>query len=144
METVQLSHSIQNPISIEKKNILVIDDTPEILMLNKIILEMAGYKVHVSDSARDALTYLAEHHELSLILLDVTMEDMSGPDFLVCFERDLPDQFKKIPVVFFSALDLVPKSKAVGSIRKPTERQKFLDEVSGFIKHGPTDWAIPL
>ena len=66
----------------------------------------------------------------------MTMPDMSGPEFLLLLEEKLPEILKNVPVVFFTAMDKVPLSKATGFIRKPFVFDNFLEAVAGFIENG--------
>jgi len=119
-----------------KKRILVVDDSSDLLILNRTILEMEDYEVFTASSGANALTILAEIPQPDLILLDMRMEDMSGPEFLLELEKELPAILDDVPVVFHSALDKIPVSKATGSITKPIDMDKFLEAVHHFIEMG--------
>jgi len=82
--------------------ILIIDDTPDNLVLLRAILSRAGYKCirTLSDSARGLETI----HEYSpdLLVLDLMMAGVSGYDIL----RDLPEQLaptEYLPILVLSA-----------------------------------------
>ena len=79
---------------------------------------------------------LTEVDSPDLILLDMRMEDMSGPEFLLELEEKHPEIFENVPIVFLTGVDKVPISKAVGFIRKPMDLDKFLEAVHGFIEMG--------
>ncbi|MBI2522657.1 MAG: response regulator [Bdellovibrio sp.] len=120
----------------EKNTILIVDDNVDHLRLHKILLEMADYEVFTAQSGNEALSFLSKNDAPDLILLDMRMEDMSGPEFLRQLEEKLPKILQMVPVVFLTAMDQVPESKAVGFIRKPTEMDKFLEAVNRFIETG--------
>ena len=128
-------HSQRN-LSARKKRILIVDDSADLLELNRTLLEMEDYEVFTAQSGGAALSLLAEVAQPDLILLDVRMEDMSGPAFLLMLEKNRPDILENVPVVFLSALDKVPESKAVGFIRKPYDFEKFLEAIRRFIEMG--------
>lgn len=65
-----------------KEEILVIDDEPQIRKLLEINLESQGYKVKQAETAAMGLQ-LAANHPPDLILLDIGLPDMSGQDLLV-------------------------------------------------------------
>ncbi len=129
-------------MSIEKSQqtanqcILIVDDNVELLDLTKMILEANGYHVVTALSGKEALTLLAKIDKLDLILLDMRMEDMSGPEFIVRLERELPEIFGSVPVVFISGEENIPISKASGFIRKPFDMTEFLATVRRYIEIG--------
>jgi two-component system KDP operon response regulator KdpE len=65
-----------------KEEILIIDDEPQIRKLLEINLESQGYKVRQAETATMGLQ-LAANHPPDLILLDIGLPDMSGQDLLV-------------------------------------------------------------
>ena len=104
------------------------------MALSKIILEKAGFDVSAAESGDEALLLIDKiPTPPDLILLDVRMDDMSGPEFLLILEEKYPDIFDRSPVVFLTALDELPASKAVGYIRKPIDIEKFLTAVHHFV-----------
>jgi CheY-like chemotaxis protein len=127
--------NIQKQLStlIKKKSILIIDDTADLLDVQKTILEMDNFEVFTAQSGTEALKVLAQIDQPDLILLDVQMEDMSGPEFLDLLEKKMPEIMKAVPVVFLTGMDNVPKEKVVGFIRKPFDIEMFLEEVHRFI-----------
>ena len=123
-------------------SILVIDDNSDMLELQKTILEMNGYEVFTAQSGGEALKILGEIKEPDLILLDMRMEDMSGTDFLLMLEEKKPEIIKDVPVVFHTALDEVPASKAAGFIRKARDIGKYVEDVRRFIKLGKSGQSV--
>lgn len=65
-----------------KEEILIIDDEPQIRKLLEINLESHGYKVKQAETATMGLQ-LAANHPPDLILLDIGLPDMNGQDLLV-------------------------------------------------------------
>ncbi len=119
-----------------KQAILLIDDSADTLTLQRIILESEGFKVFVAQSGAEALAVLSQVDKPNLILLDMQLEDMTGVDFLTLLEEKKPDIIEDVPIVFLSGMDEVPKSQAVGFIRKPADQDKFLVAVHRFIEMG--------
>ncbi len=122
----------------KKKSILVIDDSSDMLNLQRTVLELEGFEVFTAQSGTEAFKVLSEVDKPALILLDVRMEDMSGPDFLSLLEKKQPEITDAVPVVFLTAMDQIPKGKVAGFIRKPFLMDKFLEAVHGFIELGQT------
>lgn len=119
-----------------KKRILIIDDNADVLYLVETILAMYDYEPVTAFSGRQALVILSEIDAPDLILLDMQMEDMSGPEFLQILDEKRPEIVKNVPVVFLTGMDKAPASKAVGFIRKPFDFDKFLAAVHRFIEMG--------
>ena len=116
--------------------ILVIDDNTDTLALQKILLGQAGYDVFTAESGDDAIRMLSGIDEPELILLDMQLGDMDGIEFLTILEKMRPEIIEHVPVVFFTGMNEIPESKAIGFIRKPTDMDKFLKTVSHFIELG--------
>ncbi len=118
---------------LQQQAILVIDDSPDTLLLQRIMLESEGFKVFTAQSGTEGLALLSKIKQPNLILLDMQMGDMTGIDFLNILEKTRPEIIEIVPVVFLTGMDEVPKSNAVGFIRKPADMDKFLSAVHGFI-----------
>ena len=119
-----------------KKRVLVVDDSADLLSLSKTVLEIDDYEVFTDLSGKDALVVLAEIAQPDLILLDMRMEDMSGPEFLLVLEETRPEIVENVPVVFITGMDKIPASKAAGFINKPFDMDTFLAAVHRFIEIG--------
>ncbi len=75
----------------KKKSILVIDDSSDMLNLQKAFLEMDGFQTFTARSGEEAFKVLDKIEKPDLILLDVRMDGMSGPDFLKMLEDKKPE-----------------------------------------------------
>lgn len=128
--------SIEKTQQTASQSILIIDDNAELLDLTKMILEANSYHVVTALSGKEALSILAKIDKPDLILLDLRMEDMSGPEFIVVLERELPKVFGSVPIVFISGEENIPRSKASGFIRKPFDMSEFLAAVRRYIEIG--------
>jgi CheY-like chemotaxis protein len=65
------------------KTILYIDDEPIVRSVTENALRGLGYTVLAADSGQSALnTYLAHRTSISLIITDVVMPGMSGPELI--------------------------------------------------------------
>ncbi len=101
------------------KVVLVIDDTDDMLLLSRTILELDGFKVLTAQGGSEALAILSQIIPPDLILLDLQMHGMSGPEVLNLIEAKHPNILNGVPIVFLTAMDEIPPSKAAGFIRKP-------------------------
>ncbi|MBB1075830.1 response regulator [Rhodoferax sp. 4810] len=107
---------------IERKTILVVDDTPDNLSLMSGLLRN-DYKVQVANNGEKALKIAAGDPPLDLILLDIMMPVMDG--YQVCQQLKSNPHTVNIPVIFLTAKVEVEDEKkglelgAVDYITKP-------------------------
>ena len=119
-----------------KKSVLIIDDSPDMLELWKVTLELDGFIAFTAASGSEALGVLT-NTKVDLILLDFAMEGMSGVQFLKHLEEKQPELLDEVPVVFLTGMeaDEVPQSKAAGLICKSVGTAKFLESVHFYIQN---------
>jgi len=117
-----------------RRAVLIIDDDEDLLELNRTVLEANDYEVFTAQSGKAAFAVLADIGPPDLILLDMTMAGMSGPDFLKTLEKERPDLLECVPIIFLTGLDEVPASRARGFIKKPYDIGKFLNIVERFTR----------
>ena len=85
-------------------NILIVDDNADNLRLLAKMLESQGYTVRKSLNGKMALQ--AVHRDPpDLILLDITMPEMSG--YEVCQQLKASEMTANVPIIFISALDCI-------------------------------------
>jgi CheY-like chemotaxis protein len=70
-----------------KKKALVVDDNASNLMLEKDILEVAGFEVFVSENASNAIA-IAKKEKPNIILMDVRLPDMRGSEAAQILRQD--------------------------------------------------------
>ena len=116
-----------------RKNILIIDDSPDNLRLLSSTLTKQGYQVRCAKSGSIALTGVRNFLP-DLILLDIKMPEMNG--YEVCQKLKANEQTCAIPVIFLSALD-EPFDKvrafavgAVDYITKPFQVEEVLARIN--------------
>jgi signal transduction histidine kinase len=99
-----------NQTNDHKKNILVVDDTPDNLRLLSAMLTAQGFEVRKALNGKMALT-ACQMVLPDVILLDINMPDMDG--YQVCQQLKADQKTCEVPVIFISALDdVVDKVKA--------------------------------
>lgn len=118
-----------NSATLQKPDILLVDDTPDnIRFLSSVLLEQ-GYSVRKAISGKMALT-AAKTVKPDLILLDVNMPEMNGYEVCEFLKKD--EETRTIPIIFLSALDdVLDKVKAfqvggVDYITKPFHLEEIL------------------
>jgi len=91
------------------KKVLIIDDDPDIVEAEKMILESKGYEV---DSAPDGERGLAkaQHAAPDLIILDVMMTTIDQ-GFQVAYKLKESPELKNIPIMMTTAIGQVTKFK---------------------------------
>ncbi len=123
----------------ETRNILVVDDDPDIRTYLTVLLEDKGYKVLGAESVKEARAIM-EESKPDLVCLDIMMPRQSG--IALYSEFKLDDRLKDIPTIFISAFSLardfygdsfrklipdtrVPEPEAY--MEKPIEADKLLE-----------------
>ncbi len=116
----------------KKEQILLIDnDTNDLKVLSRILTK-EGYEVHSIQNSSTALS-IAKTGWAKLILLDITMPEMSG--YEVCQQLKSQEHTQDIPIIFLSAsndpFDKVKAFHVGGSdyITKPYQREEILVRV---------------
>jgi PAS domain S-box-containing protein len=89
--------------TVEKVNILLVDDQPAKLLSYEAILHDLGENLITADSAQKALKQLLKH-DIAVILIDVCMPDLDGFQ-LAAMIREHP-RFKDTAIIFVSAIHL--------------------------------------
>jgi len=116
--------------------ILVVDDEPDILDLEEMILTRAGYEVDTAADGSTALERIADT-AYDLVILDVMMAGLDG--FEVCRRIKADPRNAALPVLFLTAKDQ-PKALLEGFdagaamyVSKPFSEAKLLAFVSTLI-----------
>lgn len=82
------------------KQLLLIDDDPNLILLVQDYLEFQGYEVITADNGQDALEILQDHVP-DLIICDIMMPDIDGYEVVERIRQD--NRISWIPVIFLSA-----------------------------------------
>ena len=81
------------------KNILIVDDEPDIREILRYNLEKAGFNVTEATTGDDALNKLSK--DLDLAILDIMMPGKDG--YQVC--KKIREQGNTLPIIFLTAMD---------------------------------------
>jgi two-component system cell cycle response regulator DivK len=120
-----------------RKKALVVDDNASNLMLEKDLLEVAGFEVFQAENAVDGIT-VARREKPDIIIMDVRLPDMRGTEATNILRRDKGTS--DIPIVFVTAsvmaggMDEIKNITNSGFIGKPINTRTFAKEISQFIK----------
>jgi PAS domain S-box-containing protein len=72
------------------ETILLVEDDEGLRALTERVLDRNGYRVRSARTAAEALTLAATADVLDLLLTDVVLPDMHGPDMVTAVHRELP------------------------------------------------------
>lgn len=120
-----------------KRKALVVDDSANNLLLEKDLLEVAGFEVFEADNASGGIA-IARRELPDVIIMDIRLPDMRGSEAAVILRGDR--QTRHIPIVFVTAsvmaegkaeISEIPNS---GFIGKPINTRTFAKEISSFIR----------
>jgi CheY-like chemotaxis protein len=119
-----------------KKKALVVDDNEKNLLLEKDLLEVAGFEVFEAENATDGMT-IARKEKPDVIVMDVRLPDMRGTEAVRILRQE--KETSDIPVVFVTASVMVEGMEEIrnipnsGFIGKPINTRTFAKEISEFI-----------
>lgn len=120
-----------------RKQVLVVEDDPDIREMLLDILTTEGYQVVGAENGKEALAILDQIQHPCLILLDLFMPVMDGREFLKTM-RSHGDAVASIPVVVITAGAVQTEevrdaaTMATELIRKPINIEDFLKTVSTY------------
>ena len=118
------------------KKALVVDDNLNNLMLEKDLLEVAGFEVFEAEDASSGIA-IARKEKPDIIVMDVRLPDMRGSEAAIILRQD--KETRDIPIVFVTAsvmaegMEEVRKIPNSGFIGKPINTRTFAKEISQFI-----------
>jgi CheY-like chemotaxis protein len=101
------------------RSVLLVEDDEDIALLIRDVLCARGHTLYAERQGAGALARLRAV-DIDMILLDLSLPDMSGDDFLD--ERARVPRFAEIPVVILSGAEdaaALAESRKVSVLRKP-------------------------
>ena len=120
-----------------RKKALVIDDNANNLLLEKDLLEVAGFEVFEAENANLGIA-IARKEKPDIIIMDERLPDMRGSDAARILRQD--KETSGIPIVFVTASVMAEGREEIkhitnsGFIAKPINTRTFVTEISQFIK----------
>lgn len=126
--------------------ILVVDDTPDLLVMFSIVLEQAGYQVVLAENAAECLRIV--NKELpDLVLLDVMLPDLSGIE--ACRRIKADPATAGVLVIHVSGIRTSADSAAEGLeagadgyLVKPIEPRELVAHVNALLRLKQTEHAL--
>ena len=119
-----------------KKKVLVIDDNANNLLLEKDLLEVAGFEVFEAENAAGGIA-IARKEKPDIIIMDVRLPDMRGSEAARILRQD--KETSDIPIIFVTASVMAEGKEEIknitnsGFIGKPINTRTFAKEISQFI-----------
>jgi len=120
-----------------KKKAVIVDDDRNNLMLEKDLLEVAGFEVFEAENATDGIA-ITKREKPDIIIMDVRLPDMRGSEAARILRED--KETSGIPIVFVTASVMAGERDEInaitnsGFIGKPINTRTFVKEISQFIK----------
>jgi two-component system, cell cycle response regulator DivK len=121
----------------EAPKILVVDDNANNLMLEKDLLEVAGFEVFEAENVSSAIV-IARKEKPDIIILDIRLPDMLGSEVARVLRQY--KETRGIPIIFVTASVMAEGEKKIksitnsGFIGKPINTRTFATEITQFIK----------
>ena len=118
------------------KRILLVDDEQMVLEYVQLLLEGAGYTVLAADNPQAALKLSSETGHIDLLVSDVVMPKMSGPELHQALLQSRPG----LKVLFMSGYPDVAKAlcgttgNSVSFIAKPVTSESLLKKVASALR----------
>ena len=117
-----------------KATILIVEDDQDLMELNALHLEMAGYQVLRAETAEDALSLMGQEDQTAdLILSDIVMPGIGGYEF--CEKAKQLHGWNDVPFIFVSSLSTLEerlKGYDVGGddyIIKPIDPKELIRKI---------------
>lgn len=116
---------------LDSKDVLVVDDDPDVCIIIQDVLESEGCHVTVAHNGVEALQAL-DQHQPDLILLDLMMPIMDGWEVLAQLQGQ--PRWQGIPVVIVSAnlRSRRPAAPAVAALPKPFDISELTQVVQRY------------
>ncbi|MDA3878576.1 MAG: response regulator [Halothiobacillus sp.] len=120
-----------------KKKAVIVDDNASNLMLEKDLLEVAGFEVFEAANGADGIAVILREKP-DIIIMDIRLPDMLGTDAVKTLRKN--NEVCDIPVIFVTALVMAGVKAEVAAVpnslymSKPIDTRTFASEISQFIK----------
>jgi len=113
--------------------ILLVDDDVNFRRSLMIQLELEGYMIDAEENGREALRFLENSAEDSvipnIIISDLKMPKMNGEDFI----KAVTSKYPTLPVLVISAFDLPDSMQGHRFLRKPFKIEEIVTAIEDLI-----------
>jgi|WetSurMetagenome_2_1015567.scaffolds.fasta_scaffold199976_2 DNA-binding response OmpR family regulator len=104
----------------EVKNVLLVDDDRDLIEINKMALEKAGFKVFTAANSAEAMS-IATANEINVAVLDVMM-DTPTEGFLLAREMRQNEKTADIPLLMLTSVNT--QNEAIGSFIRFSDQDR--------------------
>lgn len=118
------------------RKVLVVDDEPDILRLNRYILEARDFSVLEAGNGKEAIVLFEKNaDELELVVLDLTMPVMDGMDTFKYIKKIKPDIKILLVTGYDDMWDLeeLIEQENTEILKKPYQIDDFMQVIGKFI-----------
>ena len=119
------------------KEILIVDDEPNVVVPIQFLMEQQGYRVMTAERGEDALD-LIYHYKPDLVILDIMLPGMDG--YEVCEIVRLNPNYRDVKIIFLTAKGReveIAKGLALGAdvyITKPYSNAELVAKVKELLE----------
>ncbi len=103
----------------EKKKILIVDDDPDLLEENKILLESRGYNVYTAEDSKSGWK-IFQQSKPDAAVIDLIMEEHDS-GFILCHKIKKDEHGKNIPVFLLTSATYITGFKFGSSTSEEKE-----------------------
>ncbi|HAR41847.1 MAG TPA: hypothetical protein DCS07_04335 [Bdellovibrionales bacterium] len=122
------------------RQILVVEDEDSIRESLRALLELEGYRVFEAANGEQALMEFRRMGRPALILLDLYLPIMTGPEFIAALVKEDPGILKRVPLLVLTAspldgdaaLSVVPFIRKC--IQKPFNSDDLLEQIKDLVQ----------
>ena len=119
------------------KEILIVDDEPDVVVPIQFLMEQQGYLVMVAERGEDALDLIYQYKP-DLVILDILLPGIDG--YEVCEIIRLDPSFRDVKIIFLTARDRevdIAKGLSLGAdayITKPFSNTELVAKVKELLE----------
>ena len=119
------------------KQILIVDDEPNVVVPIQFLLEQQGYNVLIAERGEDALDLIYQHKP-DLVLLDIMLPGIDG--YEVCEIVRLNPDYRDVKMIFLTAKGRevdIAKGMALGAdayITKPYTNDELMTKLEAVLE----------
>ncbi len=95
------------------QNVLIVDDEPEMRAALSETLKREGYKLETAENGEEALGRI-ENETFDLVISDVKMPKLSGPDLLKCI-KDISPETRVVMITAYGTIDSAVETMKTGA-----------------------------
>jgi len=119
---------------VKTKNVMIVDDEPDVLDTIAQILVRNGYKIIKAKNGQECLDRLKEEIP-DVILLDIMMPGLTAKEILKAIEKD--SRLSRVKIIFLTAIHmpeaeeggLLASKQVVDFIEKPFTIRRMIDAI---------------